>query len=78
MATERKSYSVSEFTSFSQALNDSAVNLYKLLENLLEWAVMQQGKTDFNLQKLNLNTMVSKNITTITDRAKQKATNNQV
>ncbi len=72
MATESKSYSVSEFTSFSQALNDSAVNLYKLLENLLEWAVMQQGKTDFNLQKLNLNTMVSKNITTITDRAKQK------
>ncbi|MCX6149554.1 MAG: PAS domain S-box protein [Ignavibacteriales bacterium] len=72
MATESQDFTISEFAEFSLALNNSAVNLYKLLENLLDWSIMQQGKISFNLQKLNLKAIVSQNISTIMDRAKQK------
>ncbi|MCX6149556.1 MAG: PAS domain S-box protein [Ignavibacteriales bacterium] len=72
MATESQDFTISEFAEFSQALNESAVNLYKLLENLLDWATIQQGKKPFNLQRLNLKTMVTQNISTNMDRAKQK------
>jgi signal transduction histidine kinase len=72
MATESKDFTIAEFAKFSQALHDSAVNLHRLLENLLDWSIMQQGKMDFNLQKQNLSSMVSQNISTIIDNIKQK------
>ncbi|MCX6149562.1 MAG: PAS domain S-box protein [Ignavibacteriales bacterium] len=72
MATESQDFTISQFAEFSQALNESAVNLYKLLENLLDWATIQRGKMDFNLQKHNLSKLVSQSISTIMDRAKQK------
>ncbi|MCX6151902.1 MAG: PAS domain S-box protein [Ignavibacteriales bacterium] len=72
MATESKDFTISEIAEFSSALNESAVNLYKLLENLLDWAIMQRGKMNFNLQKQNLSAMASQNISTNMERAKQK------
>ena len=72
MATESQDFTISEFAEFSHDINESAVNLYKLLENLLEWASIQQGVMSFNLQPYNLFSIVSHNIPSITDRAAQK------
>ena len=72
MATESKDFTQSEFIDFSQSLNESAVNLYKLLENLLEWASMQQGIMNFNLKTHNLFSLTSHSVVSILERAGQK------
>lgn len=72
MAVESKDFSISEFAELSKSLNESAVNLFKLLENLLEWASIKQGVMSFDLKPLNLSSVVSANILTIAERAAQK------
>jgi len=39
-------------------MRKSAINLYSLLENLLEWSKMQRGKVDFKPEKLKLSDRV--------------------
>ncbi|NVN93925.1 MAG: hybrid sensor histidine kinase/response regulator [Bacteroidetes bacterium] len=53
-------------------LSHSARNIYKLLENLLEWSQMQQGHTVFNPQLLDLNFVVNECLKIITETAKNK------
>lgn len=56
-------------------LNNSANNLYKLLENLLQWARIQQGLLPFNPQSLNLLKIVNDSIIVILNSAKKKCIN---
>jgi len=72
MATESQNFTIAKFAEYSRALNESAVNLYELLGNLLDWSIMQRGKMEFNLQKQNLFSIVTKNIFTNMEHAKQK------
>jgi len=44
-----------EIKDFATLMNKSARNLFSLLENLLEWAQMQNGLVKFNPVKVNLN-----------------------
>jgi PAS domain S-box-containing protein len=59
MVEELHQLSMEELKEFTTVMHKTAANLYRLLENLLQWARMQQGSIPFNpelhfLQKLVL------------------------
>ena len=72
MADKTEKFSLDEFAENSKALNESAHILYKLLDNLLEWAQMQKGSISFTPKELNLSTFALQNILIINQRAVQK------
>ncbi|MDP3148091.1 MAG: ATP-binding protein [Ignavibacteria bacterium] len=72
MADKTEKFSLAEFAENSKALNESARILYKLLDNLLEWAQMQRGAISFTPKELNLSTFALQNIEIINQRAVQK------
>jgi PAS domain S-box-containing protein len=72
MADRTEEFSKDECIENGLLLNKSARNLYKLLENLLEWSQMQKGSISFDPKEINLSTIISQNIETITQRALQK------
>jgi len=55
-----------------QSMKNSSRNLYKLLENLLDWARLQRGAIVFNLQEVNLKDVFEENIDMVSSRAAQK------
>jgi CheY-like chemotaxis protein len=54
-------------------LSQSARNIYNLLENLLQWARMQQGQIAFNPAQINLHEMISECLKTLTDASRKKS-----
>ncbi len=75
--TKMMSENINEFTlqdlqKISSSMQTSAVNLYKLLENLLEWASMQRGLVSFNPENCNLLFLIKQIISVQTEVAKQK------
>lgn len=72
MADSTELFSPAEYIEYSKMLNEAARNLYKLLENLLEWAQVQKGAIDFTPKDSDLSKMVSQSIDTIFQRALQK------
>jgi len=72
MADENDLFSREEFTDISKSLKNSAGNLYKLLNNLLEWATVQQGGLQFEPSEIEIQNLISQNITAVTERARQK------
>lgn len=72
MADKSENFSPVEFIEHSKSLNKAAKNLYKLLENLLKWAQIQNGLIDYTPENLNLSKSVSESIDTIYERALQK------
>ncbi|MCV2484671.1 HAMP domain-containing histidine kinase [Flavobacterium sp. SH_e] len=55
-------YSREEIKEISEKLHDSNKNIYKLLENLLDWSRVQTGMIAFNPKKLLLNALIQENI----------------
>jgi len=72
LANEIETLSKSELVEFSQMMNDTAKNLYKLLENLLEWSLMKKGAIDFAPKEMDLFEVVFDNVDILTPRAEQK------
>ncbi len=72
MANKTEHFSIDEFAKYSKSLNESAVNLFKLLENLLEWSLIQNGLIKFTPKEFDLSKTVSQSINTISPRALQK------
>lgn len=72
MAGGTEEFSPAELVEHSKSLNEAAHNLYKLLENLLEWAQIQKGSINFTPKDSDLSKMVSQSIGTIYQRAVQK------
>ncbi len=72
MADVKENFTLSDLTGFSKALNESADNLYQLLGNLLEWAMIQKGATSFEPKELNLSAIVLQNIRLLKERLSQK------
>ena len=75
--TEMMLENIGEFTAEELAkligeINHSAQNLYKLLQNLLDWAQLQRGSFSFTPEEFSLSTIVSENIEQIKKRALQK------
>ena len=72
MAEQISDLTMKELREFAVAMQSSANNLAKLLENLLEWSRMQGGKVDFNPVNCKISFLVKQNIDIISERAKQK------
>jgi PAS domain S-box-containing protein len=72
MVKDAEDFSKAELAEFNNSMHESASTLYKLLENLLEWAQMQKGSISFTPRELSLANLVSNSIATINDKALQK------
>jgi PAS domain S-box-containing protein len=66
------SFSMDKLKMIAADMRVAANNLYQLLENLLEWAKMQQGLFPFNPKLVNLLKIVNESISVISNPAKEK------
>lgn len=62
----------SEIIEISKGINESATNIYKLVENLLDWAQMQKGAISFTPEILNLYDIACREVDLINERASHK------
>jgi signal transduction histidine kinase len=69
---ENEDFTKAELTESSKFMHESALTLFKLIENLLEWAQTQRGTISFTPQELNLSDIAIQNIGIINQRALQK------
>jgi signal transduction histidine kinase len=72
MAEELSSLTMEEIQKFSVSMEKSAQNLFRLLENLLEWARMKQHLISFNAEKINLSSFVFEIVEMFTESANYK------
>lgn len=80
MANGDGDFSKDELLEIGKAMYQSTSNLYKLIENLLDWARMQNGQVDYNPTKISIYGITKQSINTINQRAGQKGitVNNEV
>jgi two-component system, cell cycle sensor histidine kinase and response regulator CckA len=72
LAMESERLSQEEVLFFSRGLFDSLKNLYSLLENLLNWSMMQRDMIEYNPVNLNLKDIVNKIIELLNRSAAKK------
>ena len=72
MAEEIQDLTMKEMQEFAKSMQDSADNLYKLLDNLLEWSRMQRGAMEFKLEKSYMFFIVNQILSTQSEVARQK------
>ena len=72
MAEELENLTSEEIKDFTLSMRNSAADMFRLLENLLEWARMQQGLITFNREIAQLAPMVDESIAIILEPAKIK------
>jgi PAS domain S-box-containing protein len=72
MAEELQTLTMAQIQEISVSMRSSATNLSHLLENLLQWARMQQGLIPFEPEIIKLNPIVIESITLMMEPAKNK------
>jgi len=72
MAEELENLTSEEIKDFTLRMRNSAADMFRLLENLLEWARMQQGLITFNREIAQLAPIVDESIAIILEPAKIK------
>jgi len=72
LAENYQHFESEDIKEYATNLQESAVNLYKLLENLLEWSRIQRGVTQFNPDTCNINFIIKQNINIQFEVARQK------
>ena len=72
LATEVENLSHEEIVLFSTGLHSSLKNLYGLLENLLQWSMVQRGLIEFKPGKINIYNLVNKIIELSNQNAEKK------
>jgi PAS domain S-box-containing protein len=72
MAEELPSLTMDQLQKFAESMRKSATNLFRLLENLLEWSQIQQGTIPFNPEILDLHIVVKESTEMIMDTAEKK------
>ena len=72
MAEELPSLTMAEIHEFAISMENSAVNLFRLLENLLQWARMQQGLIPLNKEVAYLLPIINESIEMMLEPAKNK------
>ncbi len=69
---ESREMAVEDIADFSGVLYKSVVNIYELVENLLEWAQLQKGTTVFSPELHPLQQVLSNELALVQQLAKQK------
>jgi PAS domain S-box-containing protein len=72
MAEELPRLTMAEVQDIAVSMSKSATNLYRLLENLLQWSQIQQGSIPFRQDIVHLRTIVDESIGMIHESAKIK------
>ncbi|RUA23420.1 MAG: hypothetical protein DSY76_09560 [Bacteroidetes bacterium] len=72
MADKSVGLSKNDLQDLSSKLNESAKNTFNLLENLLDWAKMNQGMIAYKPQKIRLREFISLHLNAIQDLADRK------
>jgi len=72
MADDIESLSAFELKEIATTMRTSAINIYRLIENLLEWSKMQRGKISFEPQPMFLKSSLTKSIELMKDTANKK------
>ncbi|MFP4528249.1 MAG: PAS domain S-box protein [Candidatus Kapaibacterium sp.] len=67
-----ESLSREDICEYADDLNNTAGNLYKLLENLLHWSRIQRGAIDFNPESFALRKLADESINIVIDAANRK------
>ncbi|MBI2419829.1 MAG: PAS domain S-box protein [Ignavibacteriales bacterium] len=73
LATEHNLLSAVELEKYSKAVNIAVLNLYKLLENLLEWAQLQKESISYTPAEINLHGIFTQSADAVKQSALQKA-----
>ncbi|HZK97181.1 MAG TPA: PAS domain-containing sensor histidine kinase [Prolixibacteraceae bacterium] len=73
MAEELTSLTKDEIQDIAMSMNNSAANLFRLLENLLTWARMQQGLIPFKKEIITLHQIATESLEPLKESAKKKA-----
>lgn len=60
---------------FIQSIYESSDNMYKLLENLLNWSRMQTGRIEWNPENIDLNKLADENVSLLKTAAVNKNIN---
>jgi two-component system, sensor histidine kinase and response regulator len=61
-----------EISDITLSMKIDALNIYSLLENLLEWSRLKRGVIEFNPEKLNLKNTINKGIDAVSASARKK------
>ncbi len=72
LTEELSNMSMAEIQEFLGSMRESATNLFKLLENLLQWARVQQGGIIFNRERVLFRPIVTESLELIRESAKKK------
>jgi signal transduction histidine kinase len=72
MAEEAENYSAQEFAELGVHMHQTAVNLFNLLKNLLDWAQMQKGSMSFQPNEFLLSDLIAENIEALKKTSDQK------
>ena len=72
MAEDLPNLTMGEIQEIAVNMRDSSANLFRLLENLLQWAKIQRGLIVFNPENLVLSSIVNESVEMLIESAKRK------
>jgi PAS domain S-box-containing protein len=72
MAEDLPNLTMAEVQTFAVGMRKSATNLYRLLNNLLDWAKIQQGVIQYRPEAIQLSSLVAEIIDVISESARSK------
>ena len=72
MAEKLPTLTMDEIQQIANSMRTSATNLYRLLENLLQWSRMKQGLIPFTPKRVNLRSIVDESLKMVLDTALSK------
>ncbi len=72
MAEELPNLTMAEIQDIAVTMRNSATNLFRLLENLLQWSLIQQGQIPFNPHELALRQVVEESAAIVLEPARIK------
>lgn len=72
MVNHTNEFTIDEFSQISQSINSSATNVYKLLDNLLDWASIQQGEMKIKLAEHSLTEIIINTTLLLKEQAEHK------
>ena len=72
MVRKLNSMPIGQIQQLMELMNESASNLYSLLENLLEWANIKRGRMEFRQEMVSLTNVVNQTICLINESSRQK------
>lgn len=75
LAKEYSKLDPESIANMAQSLNDSAKQLFELLENLLEWSRAQTGRLKFEPNLISLSANINKNVNLFNEIANKKSIN---